>query len=65
MDSEEITPAQSLPTLQVFHHDLKALTNYSESENCHGPDGKSLFHFGGGLESPAVYNMPMEVKEKF
>lgn len=48
MDSEVITPEQSLPTLVVFHHDLKAPNNYSESENYHGPIGKSWFHLGCG-----------------
>lgn len=64
MDSEGITPKQSLPTLLVFHHDLKALDKYIESENCHGPIRGSLS--GGGQErETVVYNMPTEVKEKF
>lgn len=48
MDSEEIAPEQSLPTLQVFPHNLKALNSYSKSENRHGPDRKYLRNLDKG-----------------
>lgn len=51
------------PTLQVFHHDLRAVNNYPKSANCPGPVRTLLF--GGRLECSPLYNMPTEIRRKF
>lgn len=65
MDSEGITPKKSLPTLQVFHHDLKALNKYSKSEHCHGPFGERLFQLGVGWTVKSFTISPQKWRKSF